>query len=139
MRTTIGIPSLVLVKGWLIFSVTSRNTVAQEFNQARFHLLDAHKKKMNFARMFIKSLFLDSTEYTEKMATFINSLNDRNQVLIVGGPKDSGKTTGIMFISQAAIRAEHYVVELDLKGKVNKNENNGFVFLESFDKHLQIT
>lgn len=83
--------------------------------------------------MFIKSLFLDSTQ---KKWQYLYSLNDRNQVLIIGGPKDSGKTTGIMFISQAAIREEHYVVDLDLKGKVNKKENNGFVFLESFDKHL---
>ena len=107
---TMQLMGALLVIGWLTLSVTSRNAVSQEFNQARFHLLDVHQKELDYCWNVRKILpKVDSTEYTETLATFITNSTDRSSVLIIGGPKDSGKTTGIMFMSQAAIRAGYYM------------------------------
>lgn len=40
----------------------------------------------------------------------------RDKILIVGGPKDSGKTIGIQFLSSATEDLGYHVVNLNLKG-----------------------
>ena len=60
---------------------------------------------------------IDSREYINELAKTIHS-NKKSQDLVIGGPKDSGKTTGIMFMSKAAIKLGRHVLELNLKGGV---------------------
>ena len=45
----------------------------------------------------------------------------RKSVLIVGGPKDSGKTTGIKFVSRAAVNLGYHSIHLNLKGTVDSS------------------
>ena len=74
---------------------------------------------------------MDSKEYIEKI--FVTNSTAKTRILSIGGSKDSGKTTGIIFLSCATINSGYYVVEQDLKGKVNKKTSNGYAFLETFD------
>ena len=60
---------------------------------------------------------IDSREYINEQAKTIHS-NKKSQGLVIGGPKDSGKTTGIIFMSKAAIKVGRHVLQLNLKGAV---------------------
>ena len=66
---------------------------------------------------------LDSKEYIETMARYVSQsgsfYNTGKRVLIVGGPKDSGKTNGIIFLSRAAEDVGYHVINLNLKGLVD--------------------
>ena len=59
---------------------------------------------------------LDSKEYIHKLVDFIyDEDSNKSYCLIVGGAKDIGKTTGIIFVSEAATRLGHDVFHLNLK------------------------
>jgi len=60
--------------------------------------------------------FLDRREYVEKLARYIVT---HKRTLIVGGPKDSGKTTGLMFMTSAAEQLGYSIIDINLKGKTN--------------------
>ena len=84
------------------------------------HLLDSYEKILdswwNVHQLPPK---LDSMEYTTKLVDFISDSTMRKSVLIVGGPKDSGKTTGIKFVSRAAENLGYHSIHLNLKGTVD--------------------
>ena len=60
---------------------------------------------------------IDSREYINELANTIHS-DKKSQGLVIGGPKDSGKTTGIVFMSEAASKLGRHVLQLNLKGAV---------------------
>ena len=58
--------------------------------------------------------FLDNRDYVEELARTIVT---HRRVLIVGGPRDSGKTTGLLFMAGAAKRVGYSIIDINLKGK----------------------
>lgn len=65
---------------------------------------------------------MNNKDYIRRMASFISEGFPENKVLVVGGPKDSGKTTGILFLSQAAVEAGYYVIHLNLKATTDSSD-----------------
>ena len=62
---------------------------------------------------------INSRQYIQELANTIHAGSDqKSQGLVIGGPKDSGKTTGIIFMSKAAIQLGQDVLQLNLKGAV---------------------
>ena len=61
--------------------------------------------------------YVDNKEYIRKMAQHVTMPRaERKQILVIGGAKDTGKTTGLFFFSRAAASLGYFVFEVDLKG-----------------------
>ena len=80
-------------------------------------LLNSYEEVKDFWWNHLNTLpHLDSKEYIHKLVDFINDEDSKiSYCLIVGGAKDIGKTTGIIFVSEAATRLGHDVFHLNLK------------------------
>ena len=86
-------------------------------------LMNAYEKEMN-SYWNVNKLppKLNTKHYIREMAVFISESGRKGrQVLVVGGPRDSGKTTGILFLSQAAIKVGYYVIHLNLKTTIGSS------------------
>ena len=59
--------------------------------------------------------YVDNKEYIRKMAQHV-TMAEKKRVLVIGGAKDTGKTTGLFYFSRAAASLGYFVFEVDLKG-----------------------
>ena len=58
---------------------------------------------------------LGNMKYIHKLVSFICSNVNKSNCMIIGGPRDSGKTTGLVFLSEAAQKLGHDVFHVNLK------------------------
>ena len=80
-------------------------------------LLNSYEEVKDFWWNHLNTLpHLDSKEYIHNLIDFINDEDSKiSYCLIVGGAKNIGKTSGIIFVSEAASRLGHDVFHLNLK------------------------
>ena len=88
---------------------TARITFLNEFNK---YLDDYWHNVSEFHTAQLP--FFGHRPYVEEL---VRTIVTHRRVLIVGGPRDSGKTTGLIFMASAAKSVGYSIIDINLKGK----------------------
>jgi len=123
MKQSMVIVAVFLCVSYLGKGVSHKQDESIEKQEHVNKLISMYEKDVNVTWKVLtlgmtKSLHLvphlDSRHYIISLAKYIAA--SPLEVLIVGGPKDSGKTTGLLYMANSARKLGHEVFELDLKG-----------------------
>ena len=89
------------------------------------HQQDCVKELVNSYKVVVNATWagkvvpnIDNKAYVITLVKYI--CDDTANTLLVGGPKDSGKTMGLVFVLRAAKRIGYPVFELNLKGSMDE-------------------
>ena len=59
---------------------------------------------------------MDNKNYIYSLCEYVTSLQYSGKAMIVGGPKDQGKSRGLMYFMVAVKRKRYRLLEVNLKG-----------------------
>ena len=79
----------------------------------------------------VKVPHLDAKEYIDTLIAYV--CRRATRTLIVGGPKDIGKSMGISFVRRSALKAGFTVFQMNLKGKIEEVDIKKVVYDLSWD------
>ena len=79
----------------------------------------------------VKVPHVDAEEYIDTLIAYV--CRRATTTLIVGGPKDIGKSKGITFVHRSALKAGFTVFQMNLKGKIKEADIEKVVYDLSWD------
>ena len=82
-------------------------------------------------RWVAKVPHLDAEEYIDTLIAYV--CGEASRTLIVGGPKDIGKSKGISSVRRSALKAGFTVFQMNLKGKIQEADIKKAVYYLSWD------
>ena len=106
---------LIILFGPILFGKAQQYEIT--LDECSSDLLKSYEDVVNHWWNDLKRIsHLDNKKYIHKLVSFVcTNGNKSNCGIIIGGPRDSGKTNGLVFLSEAAKKLGHNVFHINLK------------------------